>query len=206
MSPTALRVAAIGATAVLAFLGYKVGHDWQSREYRKVSLANQPNPNALPRPGRQLVAVYIGSSRCNASNQSDVLSAVSSAFESVRKQSQQQQAGFVSIGIAREQSARAGLFHLSSVYRFDELSAGQGQLNQAAYRFVSKDHPGIAATPQIIVVERRLAPMGNTVDEVEIAERVLLRKVGAVEISQWARRGAPVPRSRATHVSQRSFQ
>lgn len=205
MSRAAIRVAGVVATLAVAFLGFRTGHAWQSSVYRQESVANQPNVDALPRAGRQVVVVYVGSSRCNASNQTDVLLAVSSAFESVRKQATQQKAGFVSIGIARELSARAGLLHLSSVYRFDELSSGQGQLNQAAYRFVSKDHPGIAATPQIIVVERQLAPMGSTVDDVEISERILLRKVGAVEISQWAGRGAPVPRSSTNHVQQGSI-
>lgn len=189
-----IELLVLSAVAILVSLtGYSVGKDWYTARLRNSSSANVPRKDALPRPGRQLIFVYVGSSRCNPSNQKDVIASVASSVDLARRQAVSQNLGFVTIGIAREQSAGAGIAHLAGVYGFDEVAAGQGALNQAAFRFVSHDHPGIAATPQVLVIERVLAPLGTTVDDVEITERVLLRKVGAVEISQWTARGAKIP-------------
>lgn len=190
-------------TIFVSLSGYIGGKSWYTARLRDSPSAAVPRKEALPKPGRQLVFVYLGSSRCNPSNQKDVIESIRSSVGLARQQALRQGIGFVSIGIARELSADAGIAHLAGVYGFDEVAAGQGGLNQAAFRFVSRDHPGIAATPQVLVIERVLAPLGTTVDDVEFTERVLLRKVGAVEISQWTARGAKIPLTQGNNNSGR---
>lgn len=150
---------------------------------------------ALPRAGKQLVLVYVGSSRCNPSNQTDVIAAIASAMDSLRLIASRQSMGFVSIGVARELSPGAGLMHLEKIGSFDEIAVGQGDLNQASMRLISVDHPGLGATPQLIIMERELTSLGKTIDNVHVRERVLARRVGAAEIRRWVERGTPLPGS-----------
>jgi hypothetical protein len=152
------------------------------------------SPEAARRPGKQYVFVFIGSSKCGPSNAEDLPSHIAALRQLVRTQAQTEHVGFVSIGIAREMNPRAGLSHLSKMGDFDEVAAGQGELNQASAHFISVDHRGWAATPQVIVLERILRAQGNGIDASNYQERVLLRKVGLQEIRNWHAQRAPLPR------------
>lgn len=127
--------------------------------------------------------------------------AVGTAIRSLRQVAEARYTGFVAIGIARELSPVSGLQHLQKLGQFDELAVGQGDLNQASMRMISVDHPGIGATPQLIVLERELHSQGASIDNVNIEERVLLRRVGASEITRWVARGAPTPSSTRRSVT-----
>lgn len=151
---------------------------------------------ALPRVGRQYVVVYIGSSRCGPSNQKETLEAVRVAISAIRARGAVEGRGVVSIGVAREQSAMAGLDHLRKVESFDEVASGQGDFNQSSGRFISNDHRGVGATPQVVVLERVIQPSVGTLDPSAVSERVLVRKVGAHEINRWVQRGVPLPKRR----------
>lgn len=148
---------------------------------------------ARPKEGVQLVAIYVGSSRCGPSNAPESMSGTAQAFDAIRGRSVAKGFGFVTIGIAREFDPQSGLHHLAQVYNFDEVSSGQSHLNQASIRFISRDHAGFAATPQIIVVERRLKKLGWSIDDVDFDERVLVRKTGVGEIMRWVKAGTPIP-------------
>jgi hypothetical protein len=89
------------------------------------------------------------------------------------------------------------LAHLDKIGSFDEVSAGQGVLNLAAAHFISRDHRGMAATPQLIVVERTVRAEAGGVDPTSVREQVLVRKVGVAEISNWLAANAPLPSRRA---------
>lgn len=150
--------------------------------------------DAIPRPGRQLVFVYVGSSRCGPSNAPDLPARIQALMSMVRTRARAAGAGFVAVGIAREMSALDGVDHLRRIGSFDELAAGQGELNQAAAHFLLVDHRGSVATPQIIVVERTLVGDGlNGVDASVIAERVLTRQLGLGLLGKWQEAGAPLP-------------
>ncbi len=193
-SPRTMAAALMAATMVVS-LSFFLGRYLSPMARRSQDDARSVRQEALPRPGRQLVLVYVGSSRCGPSNQPDVVRAVGTAMTSVRRAAEARSSGFVAVGIARELSPLSGLEHLEKVGRFDELAVGQGDLNQASRRMISVDHPGIGATPQLIVLERDLYAQGAAIDNVNIEERVLLRRVGASEITRWIARGAPIPSS-----------
>jgi hypothetical protein len=185
-------LASLATLVVLSVAAFPAGRA-ASRLLDERSARVNPQPSSLPRPGTQLIAVYVGSSRCGPSNQTDVLSAVRTAIDSLRGLAAREGVGFVTIGVAREHSPREGLRHLEKVTSFDEVTAGQGDLNQASIRLISLDHPGIGATPQLIVLRRELAPLGQTIDNVRFEEHVLLRRVGSAQIRRWVDNGVPVP-------------
>jgi hypothetical protein len=145
---------------------------------------------------REYSLVYVGSSRCGPSNIAELAPAVQEILAVLRQRAQSESVALTTIGVARESDARAGLAHLEKTAMFDEVAAGQGRLNQAALRFVTRDHPGIAATPQLILVERRFRRQGAGVYPETLEEVVLLRRVGVHEILNWRELGAPAPHSR----------
>lgn len=185
------RVRTTGLLVALLVGAFVVG-----REARAGFSRLRPAPTvpieAQPVAGRQLLYVYIGSSRCGPSNQPELIAAVGKSIGDVRSRATSASRGFVTLGIGRELSASAALGHLAKVSTFDEIAAGQGDFNQAGIRFISHDHPGIGATPQVLVVERVLSALGTTVDNVDFSERVLVRKVGAADIIRWVQRGSPI--------------
>lgn len=187
------------AAAVLAVLVgcFFAGQSAAARIRPPARVGGDVRKEALPRAGLQYVVVYIGSSRCGPSNQKETLEAVRSAISTIRSRGTLEGRGVVSIGIAREQSVLAGLDHLRKVEAFDEVAAGQGDFNQSSGRFISIDHRGVGATPQIVVIERVIQPGGGILDPSAISERVLVRKVGAHEITRWIQRGVPLPKRRA---------
>lgn len=144
--------------------------------------------------GTQLLFVYVGSSSCGSSNNPDVPEMIRALQDLVRSKAQERNYQFVSIGIAAELNPESGIDHLAKVSAFDEIAAGQSQHNQALAHFVHVDHRGLAATPQVIIVERNLVEEApGRVDPSIRAERVLLRKVGLAELQNWLALGGPLP-------------
>lgn len=185
------RIRSTGLFIVLLVAAFVVG-----REARAGFARLRPAPavpvEARPVAGRQLLFIYIGSSRCGPSNQPELLAAVGKSIGDIRSRATRASRGFVTIGVGRELNATTALGHLAKVATFDEVAVGQGDFNQASIRFISRDHPGIGATPQVLVVERLLSALGTTVDNVDFSERVLVRKVGAADIIRWVQRGSPI--------------
>lgn len=151
-------------------------------------------PVAAVEVGAQVVFVYVGSSRCGPSNSPELPSAIHSAMDAVRSEAKRRGLGFASIGVAKEASANAGIAHLAKMAAFDEVAAGQSELNQASQHFLSRDHRGLEATPQIILVHRTVKelPFGG-IDTATVEEVVLSRKLGVPEIRSWAEAGAVIP-------------
>jgi hypothetical protein len=145
---------------------------------------------------RELVMVYIGSSTCAVSNRRELRDDV----RELRRQLQTRAAAagrtFVSVGVAVDLRADAGLRHLERMGPFDEVAAGRGWANAHALRYVWEEWPGIAGTPQIVLVEREMRVEGEGPGGVSYAagpERLVLRKAGLWEIGRWSENGAPIP-------------
>ena len=151
------RAVQSGIVLVVAFISFAfVGRVAAGRLRPLPQRITSPvNRDALPRPGKQYVFVYIGSSRCGPSNAPGLASEIEELIRMVHARATQDSVAFVSIGVAREISASSGLAHLANVAPFDEVSAGQGVLNQASAHFLSVDHRGAAATPQLVVLGLR---------------------------------------------------
>ena len=151
--------------------------------------------STAPIAPRKLVLVYVGSSRCPACNSPELPFHVAGIRESLEERATLSSIGFVTVGVASELSPVNGIEHLRKLSQFDEVSAGQGKLNQANLHFVAKDHAGLQATPQIVVLLRSLRqlPSGD-IDYHSITEEVLVRKIGLRELRLWKEQGTPLPR------------
>jgi hypothetical protein len=90
----------------------------------------------------------------------------------------------VSIGIALDWSLSRGMELLTRFGPFDEALIGRSWLNTGAVKYVWGDLPGIAAVPQIIIVEREVLRIHGTAIK---NERVIVRRAGADAIINWAR-------------------
>lgn len=116
-----------------------------------------------PRAGTQLLLVYVGSSRCGACRAPELPGYLSTIERHLRSKARSDSMSFVKIGVASELNAQAGVQHLAAMGVFDEVAAGQGVLNHANSHFVALRHPGLQATPQVIVLTRSIpeAPTGG---------------------------------------------
>lgn len=146
-------------------------------------------PAARTDSGSELVFIFVGSSSCSWSNKPELRDLVRTARLAVRDRSIAEDMGFAAVGVARDVVASKGVAHLATFGEFDEVMAGRGWLNSGVLRYIYGDLPGPAATPQILVVERRVV-----VDRGERSiadERVVARLTGLAEIRMWVDSGMP---------------
>ena len=153
-------------------------------------------PAAAISPGIEMAMVFIGSSTCGPSNADALPGWIDDIKLQVREQARARGAAFAAVGIARDRSVADGIEHLRRFGSFDEVITGRGWLNTGMLRYVWEDLPGRAATPQVLVVERRIVDRSSpaAAEAVVADERILVRKVGLREIERWTTSGAPIPR------------
>lgn len=99
-------------------------------------------------------------------------------------------------GIGVDHGSREGLAHLKTLGPFDAVSAGDAWQSLSAKALVVGDLAGPMATPQLLVLGRVLRVVGESsraYSEI-LSERLLVRKVGLWEISDWVASGAHFPR------------
>jgi hypothetical protein len=145
---------------------------------------------------RELVMVYIGSSTCAVSNRRELRADVREIQRQLHARAAATGMTFVSLGVAVDRLADAGLRHLERIGPFDEVAAGQGWANAHARRYVWEEWPGIAGTPQIVLIEREMRIERDRPGGVIYAagpEQLVLRKAGLWEIGRWREAGAPLP-------------
>ena len=143
--------------------------------------------------GPEILLVAIVASGCYWSNLPETAEAVRMAKDLVAAQAEAKGVGFVAMGVARDVRVEAGLKHLERHGPFDEVIAGRGWLNSGVLQFIYNDEiPGLAATPQIVVLEQRAVYEAGA--RRIVARREVLRKLGPTEIAGWVAAGAPVSR------------
>ena len=155
--------------------------------------ASEYVPAASLNAGEETVLIYVGSSTCAWSNVQELPLQIRRLKILMQQRARTEGRRFATIGIARDRFAADGLSHLKKFGPFDEVMAGRSGANLGIQEYIygvgSMAGPG--ATPQIILVSRRLAFPANHVSIVD--ERVILRKRGFAAISEWIAEGAPVP-------------
>lgn len=181
-------LATASLVAVLSFsLGRKLSPTVESPE--------APPPAGVA-VGRHLLVVYVGASTCGPSNDPALPSLWKEAVDSIRSVATRRGVSVRTIGIAREYSVAAGLSHLEKLGELDEVNVGQRELALGSLRYIALDHSGVPATPQIVLLERELPALGNTVDPSALKERLLVRRVGLRDVANWIALGVPVPATR----------
>lgn len=152
------------------------------------------SPATVPKSGEQVVAVFIGASFCGWSRDRRLRSEISQMRKVLEVRARKEGATFMTIGVALDGAADAGLRFLRRFGRFGETAVGAGWLNSEAVRYMWRDVPGDAAIPQVVVLERPITVTGSGIDVGE--EHMLVRAVGTVSIARWARAGFPYSVSR----------
>ena len=165
--------------------------DFQRRIIAGEAAAVPPNQQ----PGPQLVMVFIGGANCQAANQPSLKTAVHRLTPLLGAAAAARGMSFAALGVSRDTDLEIGVRYLRSVASFDEIFVGRGWLNHAIVQYVWQGIPGVAATPQILVLERSVAgPEAGASGRYSVGdERLVLRKVGSGEIERWAADGAPLP-------------
>ena len=140
--------------------------------------------------GRELLLVAIVSATCVWSNVPEVRMAIRKAKRLVARQADERGVRFAAVGVAKNISATEGIEHLAQHGRFDEVFAGRGWYNTGVIQFIYGDIAGLAATPQLVVVEQEVALRAG--QRIVMDRRELNRIVGADEIVEWVASGAQV--------------
>jgi hypothetical protein len=142
----------------------------------------------LPK-GRELVAVYIGSTDCGPCNLPQVKHAIRAMKPLLANQAKQLGMAFTAIGSTQDWDLRQGAAFFDSLGAFDQLVIGSNWTNLAVEHFILRDSLAIMGMPQVVVVERTVQ-LGS---RVSISEPRLVRRiVGGTDIPAWVAAGAPV--------------
>ncbi len=149
-------------------------------------------PTGRSEPGEQLLLVYVGSSTCGWSNRPGLPAMVRGLKTELSSRAAALGKQFAVIGVARDRRADDGLAHLEKFGPFDEVMAGQSWANTGIQEYIygARDMAGPGVTPQLIILSRRLDYSVGHVSTEE--ERVLLRRTGLGEITEWVEAGAPL--------------
>lgn len=145
-------------------------------------------PRTERRPDNELLFVYIGSSTCGPSNSDDVRESVHYAKRQLSELAEADTVAFAAIGIATDLDSANGLAHLRTLGLWDEVVSGRSWRNAGSEKYVYRDMPGVAATPQVVIVLRSVEH-GRWSTPIE---KVVVRKVGVREIGDWVARGLPL--------------
>lgn len=183
-----------GAVAFLAFAA-AFGATYAGRKLLAAS-AGALRPAAIE-SGSELVLTYIGLFTCGWCNAPEFPGYLRAVRDSVAERAQERGQRFVFEGLAVDRVAAAGLKHLAKMQGFDQVFAGGGWANLAAFRYVWGTLPGPPATPTLLVSERfvYIPDSLSTGGPYTLSrDRVLARRVGLFEIERWVRDGVPVPR------------
>ena len=92
------------------------------------------------------------------------------------------------MGISQDERPERGIEYLKGLGQFDEIAVGRGWRNGSILKYIYTDYPGLAATPQFLVLARTVVQEGGQWGIEN--ERVLTRRIGVSAISTWIAGGA----------------
>jgi hypothetical protein len=138
----------------------------------------------------QLVMIYFGASDCIWCARPETHELLRRAAAALRQTAEDDEVGFVAIGVALDRDLEAGLDHLRSLGIFDQMLSGSGRANVGAIDMFQGVMPRITGTPTVVVIRRRLNEVGSVVYSSDI-QRVAL-EVGLQQLATWVHAGAPI--------------
>ena len=139
--------------------------------------------------GRELVAVYIGSTDCGPCQWPQVKQAVRAMKPLLAAQAKQRGMAFSVIGSTQDWDLKQGAAFFDSLGAFDQLVIGGNWTNLAVEQFVLRDSLALLAMPQVVVIERTVG-LG---ERITVSAPVLLKRIsGGAEIPAWVTAGAPI--------------
>jgi hypothetical protein len=139
--------------------------------------------------GREIVAIYVGSSTCGPCLTPEVKAAVRKMKVLVADQAKQQGASFSAVAAANDWEIAKATTFVEPLGQFDQLVLGGNWTNLAIERYVWRDPQGVPSMPQILVIERTV----TVGPRMSFSEPKLVRRVmGGKEIPDWVEHGAPI--------------
>jgi len=176
-----------------------------TRATRAGTHAASPTPDAPTNPfasvdGEHLVAFVITASDCGWSNQHLTKAALGSIRERMRSAYGDKYAHIEVVCVAIDENPEAGLAFLSDIgggavrTAFDQVAVGGSWLNEQVVRFVWREGKTEAATPQVIVVERRV-DTSSYLSESTIKtgdDLIVANASGRSDILRWIEQGLPL--------------
>lgn len=144
--------------------------------------------NRLPE-GREIVAVYIGSTSCGPCQTPEVKSAIRAMKPLLAAQAAQRGVALSVIGVADDWDLKSGARFLEPLGAFDQVVIGGNWTNLGIEHFILRDTLTEMSMPQVVVVERTVS-LGKRIAVSE--PRVLRRIRGGEDIPAWVAAGAPI--------------
>jgi hypothetical protein len=146
-------------------------------------------PSQRLQNGRELVAIYIGSTDCGPCQFPEVKGAIRAMKPLLAAQAKQRRMAISVIGAAQDWDLKRGAAFLEPLGAFDQIVIGGNWTNIAIEQFVLRDTLTEMLMPQVIVLERTVE-LGKRITVSE--PRVLRRIAGSTEIPAWVAAGAPI--------------
>jgi hypothetical protein len=144
------------------------------------------------RPGRELVAVYIGSTDCFPCQLPEVKAAVRGMKSLLAAQAKQRRMAFAVIGATQDWDLTQGAAFFDSLGVFDQIVIGGNWTNLAVEQFMLRDSLAELVIPQIVLVERTV----ELDKRVRLSEPRVLRRInGGKDIAAWFAAGARIAES-----------
>jgi hypothetical protein len=139
--------------------------------------------------GRELVAIYIGSTDCGPCQWPQVKSAVRAMKSLLATQAKQRGVALTVIGAAQDWDVKRGAVFLEPLGAFDQVVIGGNWTNLAVEQFVLRDSLAEMAMPQVVLMERTV----HLAERVTVSKPRLLRRIsGGADIPAWVAAGAPI--------------
>lgn len=155
--------------------------------------------------GTHLIAYVVTASDCGWSTQPGVMAAIRTMRTKLQSVHGASYAQVSVVGVALDKNLDEGLRFLSSVGNgtageiFDQVIVGGSWLNEQIVRFVWREGVTIAASPQVLIIERPVnteSYLSNWTIGVQ-DDTVVTSKLGSDEIVSWINRGVPLERTQA---------
>jgi hypothetical protein len=141
-------------------------------------------------PVSEIHLVWIVSSGCRYCADPDLPELLRSAIGAVGRASVERDSPLRTIGIGVDEDPSTGLQALSRFGEFNEIVIGGGWMNLGAREFIWVTHQGVAAVPQLVVLNSQAEMLGA---RLSFNSDVLMRLVGQDDLKRWERQGFRLP-------------
>ena len=134
--------------------------------------------------GTELIAFFIASSTCGASQHPTLPLALRQIRDSLTVTAKSEGKRFIFAGVALDETPAKGLEFLKPFGPFDEVIAGGSWLGTGAVDFLIRSMPGPLAMPQLLILERDVVAEKSTITVGP--DRIVTRVLGFAEIFKMA--------------------
>lgn len=183
-------------TFAAAFAAARIGRASLARIAGHGHRVEAYTPTYRPQSGMQLAMIYFGSAHCAWASSPRLPRAVRTIETALATAARDRGWGFEAIGVALDWNPIEGIDHLRTVGAFDEVSSGENWGNSYATKYLGGLLHDPGATPEIVVMERRIqkadADSGRVNQRVD-RKQLVLAKVGMVDIERWVANGVALP-------------